>query len=232
MSTTDISLTCDPNNVKSALIEKFSMQLTCILAAARTDKSARELEQLVWVVLLDVGRMLLSAVLACRARRATDVDLARRGLQPHQVTPRVDGHYCCQMTTTLGPVCFALSAYRERTGHGTKTRVPARKLFPSYTRCRSSELCLQWESLLGSMHPFRIAQRELKVFTHGAVKLEDTTIASHTVAVGSKVSRKWLYRDPTRDTEHSQGPRHEGPHNEQAGGVCVLRCPCTTTIRR
>ena len=201
MTTTGLFLTREPDVVKSALIEKFSLHLTCILAAACTDKSARELEKLVWAVLLDVGRMLLAAVLECRACRATEVDLAQRGLRPHHVTQRVDGHYCCQMTTTLGTICFALAAYRERTGHGTKTRVPARKLFPSYPKCRSSELCLEWESHLGSMHPFRTAERELNVFTHGAVKLEDTTIASHTVAVGLKVSRKWLYRDPNKIRE-------------------------------
>jgi hypothetical protein len=195
MSTTDAFITRDPNVVKSELIKRFSMHVTSVFSAARTDTSIRALEVAVWAVLLDVGRMLLSAVLEFRACRATEVDLAQRGLRPSQVTQRVDGHYCRHMTSTLGPICFALGAYRERIGDCRTTRVPAQDLFPAYPKCRSTELCLEWECHLGSMHPFRTAQSELKFFTHSAVTLEDTTIASHTLAVGAKVSRKWLYRE-------------------------------------
>jgi hypothetical protein len=74
-------------------------------------------------------------------------------------------------------------------------RVPAKVDFlPLYPRCRSSELCIEWETRLGSDHPFRIAQQEMKFFTHGAVTLEDNTINAHVVRAAAAVDRSWLYR--------------------------------------
>jgi hypothetical protein len=55
---------------------------------------------------------------------------------------------------------------------------------------------LEFESRLGSDHPFRHAEQALTFFTHGAVRLEDTTIARHMVTVGNLVDRSWTYRTP------------------------------------
>jgi hypothetical protein len=55
---------------------------------------------------------------------------------------------------------------------------------------------LEWETRLGSDHPFRTAQQALTYFTHGAVRLEDTTIARHLVRVGQLITRDDMYRAP------------------------------------
>ena len=97
--------------------------------------------------------------------------------------------------TTMGPIRFPLFAYRERRGSASVTRTPARaEVVPLLGRCRSSELCLQWETRLGKDLPFRRAQEALDFFSHGAVRQEDTTLAAHMVAVGGAVDRTWLYR--------------------------------------
>jgi hypothetical protein len=100
------------------------------------------------------------------------------------------------MTSTFGPVTFAWSAYRELLKNGASvTRNPAKdELFPAFKTCRSTPLCLQLETRLGSDHPFRTAQEALTYFTHGAVHLEDTTIARHMVCVGLLVTRDDMYR--------------------------------------
>ena len=98
--------------------------------------------------------------------------------------------------TTFGSLSFPLAAYRVRQGNGFPTCVPARKVFIVCPNSRSSPLCLEWESRLGSMHSFRTAESELAFFSHGAIQREDTTIAAHTVAAGSKVPQLLLYRTP------------------------------------
>jgi hypothetical protein len=100
------------------------------------------------------------------------------------------------VTTTFGVVSFPWFAYRELRKNGASvTRCPARDaLFPAFSACRSSTLCLEWETCLGSDHPFRAAQQALSYFTHGAVSLEDTTIARHLVRIGQLVTRDVMYR--------------------------------------
>jgi hypothetical protein len=122
--------------------------------------------------------------------------VAARGLLPEQIRLRPEPEYWHKVTTTFGPVCFPTFAYRQRNrGCGEVTRRPAHGLFPYHRKCHSSLLCLEWESRLGSDHPFRQAQEALRFFTHEAVRLEDTTIQAHLVSVSQLIDRSFLYRD-------------------------------------
>lgn len=158
----------------------------------------RELEEQVWQVVLSYGRLLMGAALSRQCARATERDIEARGLDPKQVTLRQDRDYHGTLETTLGSVTFPWFAYRDHSVVvGTVTRTPAREaVLPLFKSCRSSELLLQWESRLGSDHPFRYAQEALSFFTHGAASREDTTIARHMVTVGNLVDREWTYRTP------------------------------------
>jgi len=196
MTTTTAYITHDPKTVKANLIAMLSQEADRLFAEAYSDISPRDIEQMAAGVAQQVGTTLTTEAMTLRARYATDVDLAQRGLRPCDVSFRFDGHYCCSMTTTMGPICFPLAAYRVPTSEGRTTRVPARRLFRRFGRWHSSPLCLEWEARLGSMHPFRTAEHELFIFTHGAVAIEDTTIAAHTIAVGLLVPQRMLYRDP------------------------------------
>jgi len=195
MTTTDCLFSYAPSVVKSKLLDGLLPQVDRLFESAQAGASERVLELDVWKVLLEFGRLLLAAMFAVQARRATEQELQARGLDSLQVSLRLDRDYWYTCTTTLGPVCFPLFAYRDRNGAATTTtRAPARTRFPLHQHCRSSQLCLEWEARLGSEHPFRAAQQALTFFTHGAVSLEDTTIASHMAAVGSMVDWSWVYR--------------------------------------
>jgi hypothetical protein len=193
--TTDSLFSYAPAVVKSRLLDGLRPQLDRLFESAEAGASERVLELDLFRVLLEFGRQLLALLFALQARRATERELQARGLDSSQVSFRLDRDYWYTKTTTLGPVCFPLFAYRDRhAAVGTTTRTPAKSLFPLHQHCRSSQLCLEWEARLGSEHPFRAAQQALTFFTHGAVSLEDTTIASHMVTVGSMVDWRWLYR--------------------------------------
>ena len=195
MTTTDCLFSYAPSVVKSKLLDGSLPQVDRLFESAQAGASERVLELDVWKVLLEFGRLLLAAMFAVQARRATELELQARGPDGLQVSLRLDRDYWYTCTTTLGPVCFPLFAYRDRNGAATTTtRAPARTRFPLHQHCRSSQLCLEWEARLGSEHPFRAAQQALTFFTHGAVSLEDTTIASHMAAVGSMVDWSWVYR--------------------------------------
>ena len=165
-----------------------------LFETAETNATNRVLDMAVWEMLLQFGRAVLMVLFALQSRRATETEIRARGLHRCRVSLRLDKGYWYTMTTTLGPVCFPLFAYRENNAEGTTTATPARKLFPLHPYCRSSQLCLEWETRLGSEHPFRTAQQALHFYTHGAISLQDTTIASHTVAVGSSLHWRWTYR--------------------------------------
>ena len=155
----------------------------------RSDELAgRALEMAVWDVLCAVGRELLSAVLALACWSATAADnVVERGLRL-----RLDRDYWLTQMTTLGAVSVPLFAYRDEAG---KVCCPSRTaVFPLHPACRSSELCLEWETKLGSQLPFRQAQHGLAFFTHGATQLEDSTIARHGAAIGAVIDRTWTYR--------------------------------------
>ena len=147
MTTTDSLFSYAPSIVKSKLLDGLLPQVDRLFESAQAGASERVLELGVWKVLLEFGRLLLAAMFALQARRATERELQARGLDGLQVSLRLDRDYWYTSTTTLGPVCFPLFAYRDRNGTAsTTTRAPARTLFPLHQHCRSSQLCLEWGS--------------------------------------------------------------------------------------
>jgi hypothetical protein len=167
-----------------------------MLSAVEQGATVRRLEELAWKAALELGRTLMTAALGEMCAQATERDLEERGLAKGEVTLRMDRDYWGTLNTTLGRVPFPWFAYRDRSvAAGFVTRTPAKAtVLPLFAHCRSSELLLEWESRLGSDHPFRHAQEAMSFFTHDAVRLEDTTIARHMVTVGSLVGREWTYR--------------------------------------
>lgn len=193
-------LACDDRSVKQEAAALARRATAAMTAAVDEGASVRELEELSWKFVHELGSSLLSAALARKCARATEADLQGRGLDENEVSLRMDRDYWATLSTTLGPVSFPWFAYRDRSvAAGTVTRTPAKQaVLPLWRRCRSSELLLEFESRLGSDHPFRHAQQALTFFTHGAVRLEDTTIARHMVTVGNLVDRSWTYRTPEK----------------------------------
>lgn len=168
-----------------------------VAGAADDGTGVRELEVLVWKWATEFGVMLMAAGLGRMCARATERDIEERGLSAGEVSLRMDKQdYWGTLSTTLGPVSFPWFAYRDRSAaFGSVTRTPAKAtVLPLFQHCRSSELLLEWESRLGSDHPFRHAQEALSFFTHDAAHLEDTTIARHMMTVGTLVDREWTYR--------------------------------------
>ena len=203
--------------VKKDFVKQIKAITMEVIVAAENGKDVRALEERIWRALLEIGQLLLGMALTIRCRRATEDDIAARGLSRQNTKLRNESDYWYQLMTTFGPVRFFSHAYRDLTTVvGTVTRVPAREtVVPLHPHTRSSELCLEWETRLGSEHPFRKAQDALSYFTHGAVNLEDTTIARHMVTVSKLIDPDSLYRAPasirtileeraTRDTKTGQ----------------------------
>jgi hypothetical protein len=179
--------------VRSRLTNDFVAVMDSLFAAVESgDMTAKKAEVDVWKLLLHIGQLLLLALFAAMCRRRTAQAIEERRLSMQDVRLRMDQGYWISLMTTLGPVRFPLFAFRAPGSHAVVA--PARELFPLHDKCRSSEVLLEWESLLGSEHPFRRAQTALTYFTHDAVALEDTTIERHAVAVGAAIPREWLYR--------------------------------------
>jgi hypothetical protein len=185
------------DSVKADIIRGVEESVSKLFELVAREASVRDIEEGCWSVALETGRAAMMYALALRCRFATVKDLERRGVAAEDVSIRTDRDYWAELMTTFGPVCFPLYAYRDRSGPVPVTRTPARaEVLPFHRSCRSSELCLEWEVRLGSDHPFRKAQAAMTYFTHGAVELEDTTIARHTTRVGRLVEREWTYRSP------------------------------------
>jgi hypothetical protein len=179
--------------VKAALLRAFADLLDPLLAAARSGfLTPREAERRTWAVLVELGAQLLLALLAATCRRATERVVVELGLDRLDVRLRMDADYWASLRTTLGPISFPWFAFRWL-GH---THVPARELFPLYAQVRSSEVLLEWESSLAADHPFRKAEDALRFFTHGAARIEDTTIERHAVLAGEAIAPEWFYRRP------------------------------------
>jgi hypothetical protein len=179
--------------VKAQLVESFAALLDPLLDATLSGAlTAREAERRTWTAMLELGRLVLTALFAAMCRRATDHALGACGQVVAEVKMRMDEDYWPTVVTTFGRVSFPWFAYRL----GGEVRVPARVLFPLHGRVCSSELCLEWETALASDHPFRKAAQALGFFTHGAVDLEDTTVARHAVLVGRQIAREWQYQTP------------------------------------
>lgn len=195
MTTTALDVARNPDSVKELLLSELGEGAAVLLAKAQAGAQQRELEEDTWGLVLSTGRVLLAACMATACKQAMEEDVEKRGLEVGEALVRVDRSYWTTQMSTLGPILFPLFAYRERRGGATVTRTPARaKVVPLVKRCRSTELCLEWEARLGRDLPFRRAQKALAFFSHGAVVEEDTTIAAHMVAVGRVVDRSWLYR--------------------------------------
>lgn len=191
------------DDVKKYLVGEFEAGVEKVLDMAASGGGQRDIEESIWDQVLSSARLLMSSSLSLQCREATESDIAARGLTEAQVRLRNEPDYWMTLTTTFGPVSFFSFAYRDSSsGVTTVTRTPARgEVFPLHKLCRSSELCLEWESRLGSEMPFRHAQQGLEYFTHGAVTMEDTTIASHLLAVSQLVDRNWLYLPPEKIRE-------------------------------
>jgi hypothetical protein len=179
--------------VKAALLRSFSDLLDPLLASARAGTiTAREAERRTWALLVQLGALVLAALFGALCRGATECAVHALGVEMSEVRLRMDADYWANLRTTLGEVSFPWFAFR-RLG---STLVPARELFPLYPQVRSSEVLLEWESSLASDHPFRKAEDALRFFTHGAARIEDTTIERHAVLAGESVPPAWLYMRP------------------------------------
>ena len=184
-----------PEKVKSELMTRFSSTMDRLFAKADDGARPRDLELALWSELVALGALVLSFLFAVLCRRAMEQDVESRGLRPEDIRLRPEADYWHKITSTFGPVSFPTFAYRQSRGGAEVTRRPAHSVFPFHRRCRSSELCLEWECRLGSDHPFRQAQEALTFFTHEAVRLEDTTIQAHLISVAQLIDRSFLYRD-------------------------------------
>jgi len=193
--TTDAPLTWDLAAVKNHLLSSIQSELGRLVTLAESATAPRDLELAVLKASFGLGRLMLALLMSLLCRRSTERELELRGLDSERVSFRLEQDYWATQATTLGPIAFPMFAYRERREGHSVTRTPAREeVLTLHGYARSSELCLEWESRLGSEFPFRRAQEALTFFTHGELSLEDTTIASHMVAVGSAIERHWLYR--------------------------------------
>ena len=192
---TTSSLTLSADLVKGPLLAAASDLIDRVLTAAAAGRSARELELSVASVMCELGREVLEGALATACRQATLKDLEQRSLPPEKVTIRGDEDYWMSLTSTFGPVRFPLFAYRDYSSPiASVTRTPAHAMFPLHPRCRSTELCLEWECRLAGQQPFRKAAEMLHYFTRGACRVEDTTIERHAVRTGHLIEQQWLYR--------------------------------------
>lgn len=193
-------LSNSPVAIKSLLLEKCEAALDAVIAATGEKSTLRDIELSAWSALVALGRALVAVLFGRRCEMATMAEIKARGIKQPDVELQLGPKNQATMTTTFGAVRFPLYTYRER-GSGPQRscveRTPAKRdVLPLWPRCRSSELCLQWEVRLGADHPFRKAQQELTFFTHDAVTLEDNTIASHLVHAACALQRPWLYRKP------------------------------------
>ncbi len=193
--TTDTQLTCELSEVKNHFLVNCQTEFERLFTLAESEERPRCLEVEVLRTAFFLGRMMMAMLMSTLCRRCTERDLRERNLDSKQVSLRIERDYWATQMTTLGPISFPLFAYRETRNGCSVTRTPARsEVIPLQRYARSSELCVEWESRLGSDFPFRRAQEGLQFFTHGEVSLEDTTIASHMVATGSSIDHRWLYK--------------------------------------
>ena len=192
---TKFRLSNNDQEVKQKIASQCSEMIENIFDVASAQRANRDIEVAIWANIINIGHLLMTGAMQVKCRTASEEDIESRGLKVGQIILRTMADYHGTMMTTFGEIKFMTFAYRDRTTPLPVTRNPARgNVIPYNKRCRSSELCLEFECLLGSDHPFRKAQEALNYFTHGAVKLEDNTIARHMNIINSLVDRKWLYR--------------------------------------
>ena len=198
------TLFADPAAAVNSVVARVRKDLrSLILAVEQGELDPAVVEQRVVGLSMGWGRDALSLAHSEQCRQATLADIDARGLTPEEVSLRSDADYWWKVTTTLGEVPVFSFAYRLPNAAGKSVTVtPARdEVFPLHRRVRSSRRCLEWSCKVASLHPYRTAQAMLDFFTHGQVKLEDTTIARHATTVGSMIDRRWLYKDVADITE-------------------------------
>ena len=185
---------------KQNLLETCRHEIEALVDRVGHTDSSRGIELNVWSTLMVIGRALLMYLLARRCEQAMLADLERRGLQRSDVIVLTSANHHASLNTTFGSMRIPLFAYRQNAASPQRNcvvRTPSKHdVFPLLPRCRSSEVCLEWEARLGADHPYRLAQEELNFFSHGAVTLEDNTIAAHLVRASAAIDRPWLYRKP------------------------------------
>lgn len=186
--------------IKQILLEKSQQLIDVLVDSVDEAATSRSIEKEVWGALMSLGNASLTALMARRCELSMLADLQARQLKRSDVQVLTSADRHASLMTTLGRIWFPLYAYRERTLDTPRScvvRTPSKvDVLPLLPRCRSSELCLEWEIRLGADHPYRLAQQELRFFTHGAVTLEDNTVAAHLVRASAAVDRTWLYRKP------------------------------------
>lgn len=188
--TAHTQITSVAERVKHEVLEILEKDVQQLLSGGL---NGRALELAVWPIVLEIGRLLLTAALGAACWRVMDRETAG---EPVQL--RLDQDYTLSTSTTFGRVSVPLFAWRE----GKATQCPARaEVFPLHPKCRSSELLLEWEARVGAQLPFRQAEDALKFFSHEAVQIEDTTISRHIGVLGALLDHRWTCRSPEQVAE-------------------------------
>ena len=160
--TTHSQIARSTDRVKKSVLSSCRKKLATVFDESPT--SARHAERMVWEAVIEVGRELLESILSLMCWSASKPQFESNV----GARLRLDKDYTLSPMTTFGVVRVPLFAFRAVDG---KMHSPARKtVFPLYSNCRSSELCLEWEARLGSQLPFRQAQTSLAFYTHDVVK--------------------------------------------------------------
>jgi len=194
MTATDADFAQSPEDIKLSLVEKLKPLVCELVDVSLPQTSQRDLERSFVKKMFGFMCLVFALMMSVRAYRAAQKDIQARGLDPSQVSWRLEKTCWRRLNTTFGRIAYPVWTYREINTSTPKTRTPAATLDPLHAVCRSSLLLLERETRLGSDHPFRVSQLLLRFYTQDAVNVEDTTIAAHTYAVGRMVKRHYLYR--------------------------------------
>lgn len=200
----------NPAVVKAELVNAFGSLIDPLFATARCGgMTPADAERRTWAAIVQLGAMVLTALLTELCRRATERTATGLGLAMTDVKLRLDKDYFATIKSTFGPVHFPWFAFRAADG---RTQVPARELFPLHPVMRVTEPLLEWEAALAADHPFRKAADALLFFTHGAASVEDNSLERHAVLAGSAIPPEWQYRRPEviRDILRDRATRDTG----------------------
>jgi hypothetical protein len=180
--------------VKRELVDTFAVLIEPLFTdAGAGGLTPAQAERRTWSVMVQLGAMVLTALVTVLCRRETERAASAIGFAMVDLQLRMDRDYFATIKSTFGPIRFPWFAFRDAEG---RTQVPARALFPLHPVMRVTEPLLEWEAALATDHPFRKAAHALLFFTHEAVDIEDTTLERHAVLVGSAVPQEWQYRRP------------------------------------
>lgn len=225
--TTELTFTANLDEVKSEILAATGRVIDWVFSMPDS-ATMRDLEAEVWRGILVVGGLLFTAVLARRCRAATLADVARRGVPAERWRFRLDRDYRISLSSTFGRIRVPLFAWRDGSIEPGKTRTPAvGSVLALHPRCRSSELLLEWECRAGAEAPYRRAAETLGFYSHGAVEMEDTTIARHLAKMATLVDRSWQYKRPAEIAsilqERATRTRNGKPILYVSTDACALR---------